>query len=576
MRARTPSVSSEGAPPRAAPFNDRCDSASISKRRTLTNSSASSRSRTISGASPASRVTSFSRARWTALSPASSQTRRNPFSPPSKLFAADPSASAPPSVSKSALQWRANPSRARASICVRVTAPRRTASTVTSREVATPVGPSRRLKVCSCSHGFWRPTAPVGTSSCTRRSYATFRAAGRGMESVHSNREESWIRRRRGRSPVPPISESATSAGVVAVSSMTRGSCSRRVATGKVVRVVWCGRPSEGVAEGDVDVDRPFGGSADVEAEQELAVVDAQSAAGPGVEVEQPAVVPLQLPDPARVEEGGESKGDDALEQPRVEHPDAQLGRGERLRPSDVAGLGKASHAALAADALDGLDAAEPGKLEERSVRGEDVALDARGEDDPAAHRHETEGPRRPSEVGVAGSDAPDRPARRGLEQVSAGGDVLVIAPIEQDPEPVGELFAAARSRRAFRREERAGVGIDRQPQIASEGGDAHARGPEGERKGEESQGETTAIAEGMVSGNPRMVGERTGGLVAEPVVWGGELAVELGPEPETHPRAEKPGDVEPQIVALYSRGAEEDLRSDRNAVRLDLPDPLR
>src|SRR5438067_9525972 len=123
------------------------------------------------------------------------------------------------------------------------------------------------------------------------------------MESVHSKREESWMRRRRGRSPVPPISESATSAGVVAVSSMTRRSCLRGVALGKVGRVVGCSAASEAVPEGDVDVDGAFGGSADVEAQQELAVVDAQPAAGAGVEVEQVAGIAGKLPDPARVEE---------------------------------------------------------------------------------------------------------------------------------------------------------------------------------------------------------------------------------------------------------------------------------
>ena len=305
-------------------------------------------------------------------------------------------------------------------------------------------------------------------------------------------------------------------------------------------------------------------------------MVDAQAAARAGMQVEEVAVVSLQLPDPAGVDEPGEPEGNDALEQPRVEHAHAQLGRGERLGPSDVAGLGEPSHASLATDSLDGIDASEAGKLEERRVRGEDVPLEARGEDDPAAHGHEAECARRRAEVGVAGRDARDRAAGRGLEEITAGGDDFVVAPIEKDAEPVGELFAALRSRRPLRREKRSGVGIDRQPQIAREGGDARARGAERKREGEEPQRETPAVAEGMLSGDPRMVGEGAGAPVAEPVVGSRELAVELGAEPEAQGRSEQPGDVEPQVVALHARRAEEDLRSDRGAVGPDLPDPLR
>src|SRR5690349_22387981 len=58
---------------------------------------------------------------------------------------------------------------------------------------------------------------------------------------------------------------------------------------------------SERVTEGDVEVEGAFRRSTDVETEQELAVVDAQPTACAGVEVEELAVVPLELPDPARV-----------------------------------------------------------------------------------------------------------------------------------------------------------------------------------------------------------------------------------------------------------------------------------
>src|SRR5438874_3172472 len=193
------------------------------------------------------------------------------------------------------------------------------------------------------------------------------------MESVHSNREESWIRRRRGKSPVPPISESATSAGVVAVSSMTPRSCSRGVANGKVGRVGRCGATSEEVAEGDVEVEGPLLRGPDVDAEQELSVVDAEAAARTRVQVEEVAVVPLQLPDTAGVHEADQPEGDHPFEKSHVGEAHAQFGRGEGLGPADVAVLGQAAHAPLASHAFDGVRAAEAGKLEDRGSGGEDV-----------------------------------------------------------------------------------------------------------------------------------------------------------------------------------------------------------
>src|SRR5919108_3070828 len=127
------------------------------------------------------------------------------------------------------------------------------------------------------------------------------------------------------------------------------------------------GVDSKEVPEGEVHVRRALRRGADVEPDDELAMVHAQAAADSVVEPEERAIVALPLPDAAGIVEPDHAEGDAAIEHLRVRDPDARLGRGDRLRPTDEARLRKAAHGPLAADALDRVDSAESGQLEERS-----------------------------------------------------------------------------------------------------------------------------------------------------------------------------------------------------------------